>query len=73
MPRRPEPPCDHWDDQIGTVEAGDIKGKGAFQGVTTCADCVEKSRGFCTMMTGLPATELLTFEESRARRWTAHA
>jgi hypothetical protein len=62
---RPEPPCEHWDEQIGTVGAGDIRGKGAFQGVATCAVCVEKSRGFCTMMTGLPCSDLLTYEQAR--------
>jgi hypothetical protein len=67
MKHRPEAPCDHWNAQIGTVSAGDIHGKGAFQSVATCEACAEKSRGFCTMMTGLPASELLTYEQARKR------
>lgn len=60
-------PCDHWDRQVGTVEAGDIK-SGPFSGVTTCNDCVEQSRGYVQMRTGLPASRLVTFEEYRAQK-----
>ncbi|WP_141681717.1 hypothetical protein [Mycobacterium malmoense] len=64
--RKPDAPCDHWDNQIGTIAAGDIKGTGPFCGVATCADCVSKSAGYVQMMTGLPAGDLLTYEQARS-------
>lgn len=60
----PEPPCDHYDAMIGTVTSGDLH-SGPHCGVATCADCVQKSRGYCTMRTGLPCSKLLTYEEAR--------
>lgn len=65
MKRQPEPPCDHYGDLIGTVTAGDLH-SGPHCGVATCVDCVEKSRGYCTMITGLPCSDLLTYEQARA-------
>lgn len=69
---KPEAPCNHWDDQIGTISAGDITpgAKGPFCGVATCADCITKSAGYVQMMTGLPADPFLSYEEARASRGT---
>lgn len=63
-----EPPCDHYDDFIGTVGAGDIDDKKSpFCSVATCEDCATKSAGYVQMQTGLPANPLLTYEEARNR------
>lgn len=70
VPRVPDPPCEHWDDQIGTVTAGDLY-KGACCSVATCADCATKSAGYVTMRTGIVASPLLTYVE--ARRQSAEA
>lgn len=64
---RPEPPCEHWDEQIGTIGAGDIK-SGPFMGVATCRDCITKSAGYVQMCTGLPADPFVSYEEYRAMR-----
>ncbi|MCT7373210.1 hypothetical protein [Mycolicibacterium llatzerense] len=61
-----EPPCEHWDDLIGTVEAGDIHDrKSAHCSVATCLACVVKSQGYVQMRTGHPAKQLLTYEDAR--------
>ncbi|AEQ20972.1 hypothetical protein E3_0580 [Rhodococcus phage E3] len=61
-----EPPCDHYDDLIGTVSAGDPS-KAPFRSVSTCEGCATKSAGYVQMETGLPANPLLTYEEARSR------
>lgn len=63
----PDPPCEHWDDQIGTITSGDPYGPGPLCGVATCAACVIKSAGYVQMRTGLPAGGLLTYVEARKR------
>lgn len=65
--RDPDPPCEHWDDQIGTVMAGDPHGSGPCCAVATCQACAVASAGYVQLRTGLPAGELLTYVESRKR------
>jgi hypothetical protein len=69
MKRKPEPPCDHWDDLVGTVSAGDLK-KGPFEGVATCRDCINKSAGYVTLVTGIVADPFYPYPEHRGG--TAH-
>lgn len=59
----PEPPCDHFDELVGTVTAGDFP-DGPHCSVATCAACATKSAGYVQMRTGLPAGELLTYAEA---------
>lgn len=62
-------PCNHWDKQIGTVEAGNIEIQSSpFCGVATCIDCVEQSRGYVQMRTGCPPSRLVTFKEYRENK-----
>lgn len=70
MPRRrednPDPPCDHYDAMIGTIAAGDLSIPGTpFCGAATCVGCVTRSAGYVQMRTGLPAGELVTYEDAR--------
>jgi hypothetical protein len=60
-------PCTHL--TVGTVHAGALDGKPSPHcSVTTCNDCAPASQRFVERQTGLPASELLTYEE--ARKWS---
>lgn len=59
-------PCDHWENLVGTVAAGDPH-SGPFVAVATCAACATRSAGFVQMKSGLPAGDLLTYDEARRR------
>jgi hypothetical protein len=61
-------PCDHEpEDWIGTVSAGNPN-SGRFVSVVTCESCVIKSAGYVQMESGLPANDLVTFEDARRSR-----
>ncbi|WP_080989564.1 hypothetical protein [Mycolicibacterium conceptionense] len=71
QPRRQQvgnltPPCDHRNEFIGTVGAGDFR-TGPHCSVSTCGPCANRSAGYVELMTGEKAEPLLTFEEARKR------
>ncbi|GGK69176.1 hypothetical protein [Nocardia camponoti] len=49
-----DPPCHHWDDQVGTVMAG-APGIAPMSAVSTCAACIVRSQGYVQLKTGIPA------------------
>jgi len=55
----PDAPCDHHENNIGYVKAGDWKER--FVSVTTCAECVVQSQGYVQMLTGIVADPLVLF------------
>lgn len=58
-------PCDHNDDHVGRVQAGELVLGKRHCSVYTCHACVPASREYVTRVTGgLPASDLILFEES---------
>ena len=71
QPRRQQignltPPCNHRNEFIGTVGAGDFR-TGPHCSVSTCGPCANRSAGYVELMTGEKADPLLTFEDARRR------
>jgi hypothetical protein len=62
--RNPDPPCNHYDNLIGTISAGDDI-NGPFCSVATCHDCITKSAGYVQMVTGMPHQPLITYEQAQ--------
>ncbi|MGF0320644.1 hypothetical protein [Nocardia fluminea] len=52
-----DPPCDHWDDLVGTVMAA-LPGELPAASVATCSACVIRSQGFVQLRTGIIASPL---------------
>lgn len=64
-----DPPCDHHDESIGTVWAGnrERESKGPLYSVTTCADCVVRSLGYVQLKSGIVhSSTLLLFPKNSA-------
>lgn len=53
---------------IGTIAAGNPYGDGPYAAVSTCADCVREAQRHIHDIIGIPAGELITFDEHRAMR-----
>ncbi|MFF0546880.1 hypothetical protein ACFYTF_28990 [Nocardia thailandica] len=53
-------PCEHWDDQVGFVVAGDPPVP-PFWSVTCCRACVFRAQAYVSARTGLPAGPLQLF------------
>ncbi|MGW5312868.1 hypothetical protein ACWEQ0_23670 [Nocardia thailandica] len=53
-------PCEHWDDQVGFVVAGDPPVL-PFWSVTCCTACVSRAQDYASARTGLPAGPLQLF------------
>lgn len=58
-------PCDHSDDWVGRVQAGDLH-SAPHCSVYTCLRCVDVSREYVSAKTGMAASDLIMFE-----RWLA--
>ncbi|MEV6064901.1 hypothetical protein AB0L62_33290 [Nocardia asteroides] len=55
-------PCEHWDDQIGYVAAGDPH-SATHSAIVSCSDCVPAAQQYVSERTGLPAGPVQPFAD----------